>query len=148
MQNRTNRPDALCYVRGHGKMHGLTGEVRFYQRQNGVIVSADVKGLPAENESGFFGFHIHEGGSCLGEGYSETGGHLNPHGKPHPQHTGDLPPLLSCAGRAHMQVLTNRFSVSDVIGRTIVIHSRADDFHSQPAGNAGDKIACGIIRQK
>ncbi len=55
-------------------------------------------------------------------------------------HAGDLPPLLSNNGRAYCQVLTGRFRVSDVIGKTVVIHSGPDDFMTQPSGNAGEKI--------
>ena len=64
----------------------------------------------------------------------------------HPMHSGDLPPLLSATGRAYMAVLTDRFSIGQIIGKTVVVHSRADDFQSQPAGNAGEKIACGVIQ--
>jgi len=54
---------------------------------------------------------------------------------------------LSCDGNAYMQVLTNRFSVREILGKTVVIHSHPDDFHTQPAGNAGEKIACGVIEK-
>ena len=58
---------------------------------------------------------------------------------------GDLPPLLSCNGNAYMTVKTDRFKVKDIIGRTVIIHYRADDFRTQPSGDSGEKIACGII---
>ena len=87
----------------------------------------------------------HEGDSCRGEGFPDTGGHYNPHNTPHPMHAGDLPPLLSCGGRAWMSVLTNRFQIQDILGRTVVIHSGPDDFRTQPAGNSGEKIGCGRI---
>ena len=57
-----------------------------------------------------------------------------------------LPPMISENGRAFLAARTGRFAVWDVIGRTVVIHSRTDDFHSQPAGNAGAKIGCGEIK--
>lgn len=60
---------------------------------------------------------------------------------------GDLPPLLSMGGRAFLAVETGRFTPCEVVGRTVVIHGSADDFHTQPAGNAGKKIACGVIRR-
>ena len=107
---------------------------------------AELSGLP-ESETGFYGFHIHEGGNCRGEGFANTGGHYDPAGQPHPNHAGDLPPLLAWGGNAYMAVLTGRFCPEEVIGRTVVVHSRPDDFHSQPAGNAGQKIACGVIRK-
>ena len=83
---------------------------------------------------------------CGGAGFPGTGGHFNPAGAPHPAHAGDLPPLLSCGGRAYLAVLTDRFTVADIIGRTVVIHGGSDDFRSQPAGDAGTKIACGVIK--
>ena len=71
--------------------------------------------------------------------------HYNPGNKSHPQHAGDLPPLLSDAGEAWMSVYTSRFFPEDVIGKTVVIHDRPDDFHTQPSGDSGEKIACGKI---
>lgn len=139
----TGRPGALACVMGEGM---LRGTVKFYPRECGVLVVAEVRGLP-ENDSGFFAFHIHEGGDCGGEGYADTGGHFNPGGEPHPRHAGDLPPLLSQKGRAFLAVETGRFCLGDIIGRTVVIHSQTDDFHTQPAGNPGRKIACGVIRR-
>lgn len=126
---------------------GLSGEALFVQKRNGVLVTVKVRGLPSDNKSGFFALHIHEGESCSGEGFSETGSHYNPKSVPHPEHAGDLPPLLYSKGEAYMQVLTSRFTVSEIIGRTVVIHSGTDDFTSQPAGNAGAKIACGVIKR-
>ena len=148
MQSVSNPPGAVAYLRGGSNTPGLFGIVKFYPRRQGTLVVADVFGLPEQNLSGFFALHIHEGGSCTGEGFPETGGHYNPADAPHPRHAGDLPPLLSCHGTAHMTVLTDRFTVPDIIGRTVVIHGGPDDFHTQPAGNAGAKIACGLIQHK
>ena len=128
------------------KLEQLEKELRFYQERGSVLVEADIAGLPPENMTGFFALHIHEGGSCSGQDLAETGGHYNPEGKPHPEHAGDLLPLMSfCGGRAYMAVRTDRFCVRDIIGQTAVIHSGPDDFHSQPAGSSGKKIACGLI---
>lgn len=80
--------------------------------------------------------------------FSGTGSHYNPVERVHPKHAGDLPPLLECQGNAYLSIRTDRFSVSDVVGRTVVIHSDPDDFHSQPAGNAGMKIGCGVIYKR
>ena len=124
----------------------FSGEIKFYQRRNGILVEAHVSGLPENNPAGFFAMHIHEGDSCTGKKFSDSGSHLNLGQMPHPEHTGDLPPLLSCNGEAYMSVLTNRFNISDIIGRTVIIHSGPDDFNTQPAGNPGTKIACGVIR--
>lgn len=124
----------------------INGTVKFYSHEDGTLVVAEISGLP-ETEAGFFGFHIHEGGNCRGEGFANTGGHYDPSGEGHPRHAGDLPPLLNCGGWAYCAVLTGRFSAEEVVGRTVVIHSRPDDFHSQPGGNAGEKLACGVIRK-
>ena len=124
-----NRERAGAQIRGE---QGIRGTVRFRQCQMGTIVTADISGLP-ESEKGFFAFHIHEDG------------HYNPDGNPHPRHAGDLPPLLYCDGKAWMSVLTDRFSVEEVIGKEVVIHEGSDDFFSQPAGNPGNPIASGVI---
>ncbi len=138
-------PDARAQVRGGADAPRLSGTVSFYQKDNGVLVVAHVSGLPRDNAAGFFALHIHEGADCGGTDFADTGGHYDPVGAPHPNHAGDLPPLLSCGGEAYLAVLTDRFTVKEVIGRTVVIHAHPDDFHSQPAGHAGTKIACGMI---
>lgn len=144
MEITSKKPAAIACVYGGAEHSRIRGKVRFYPSRCGVLVSAEIRGLP-ESETGFFAFHIHEGGSCSGAGFPNTGNHYNPMGTNHPGHAGDLPPLLSCNGKAHMSVLTNRFRVREVIGCTVVIHSNADDFTTQPSGNAGTKIACGVI---
>lgn len=146
MQFPSSQRGAVAYLRGGANTPDLFGIVKFYPRRQGTLVVADVFGLPPENPSGFFALHIHAGGSCAGDGFPETGGHYNPDEAPHPKHAGDLPPLLSCGGSAHLAVLTDRFSIPEVLGRTVVIHDGPDDFRSQPAGNAGTKIACGVIQ--
>ncbi|MGN0801704.1 MAG: superoxide dismutase family protein [Candidatus Faecivicinus sp.] len=145
MYRYSSRPDAVAYVRGGGDAPNINGRVRFYQEPKSVLVVADIAGLPQDSESGFFGFHIHEGNGCVGAGFPQTGSHYNPNGAEHPRHAGDLPPLMTQQGRAHLAVRTDRFRVRDILGRTVVIHSNPDDFHTQPAGNSGTKIACGVI---
>lgn len=139
------RPGAYACVRGGEEAPRLGGMVHFYQACDGVLVVAEIHGLP-ESETGVFAFHIHEGTNCCGTGFSDSLGHYNPQNTLHPNHAGDLPPLFSCAGRAYLAVLTDRFRICDVIGRTVIIHSGPDDFHTQPSGNPGAKIACGVIR--
>ncbi|MBR7133522.1 MAG: superoxide dismutase family protein [Clostridia bacterium] len=144
MQYNFNSPEAIALVYGKNEAAALFGRVKFYQKNNCVLVVADIEGLPP-NDTGFYGFHIHEGASCTGEGFSDSGSHFNPKGTPHPNHAGDLPPLMRCGDKAHLEVLTDRFKVSDIIGRTVIIHGKPDDFNTQPSGNAGTKIACGVI---
>lgn len=147
MKHANTPPHARAQIRGNGLAPRLAGEALFTQKHSGVLVTVRVIGLPRNNPSGFFGLHIHEGLSCSGEGFADTGAHFDFNFMPHPRHAGDLPSLLDCGGEAYLSVMTDRFRVSDVIGRTVVIHSGADDFHSQPSGNAGEKIACGVIRR-
>ena len=148
MQSGSACPDAIAYIRGGPEAPHLSGEVRFYQERGCVLIVANIAGLPQGNDPGFFAFHIHEGEDCSGECFSNTGSHYNSANAPHPNHAGDLPPLMLCNGGAYLAVRTDRFCVRDIIGRTVVIHSSPDDFHSQPSGNAGNKIACGVIRRK
>ncbi len=147
MNRRRGALAAAAAVRGSGKYPGLHGEVTFRQLRNGVLVGAEIYGLPQDGEdgSGIFAFHIHSGSECGGEDFSETGAHFNPGGRKHPFHAGDLPPLFGNHGYAYMSVFTDRFTVEDIIGRVVVIHRNPDDFKSQPAGDAGEKIGCGKI---
>ena len=135
-----------AHISGGGEAPQLSGTVKFYLVDGGVLVVADISGLPQGGGSGFLALHIHEGADCSGAGFADTGGHFNPTGQSHPNHAGDLPPLLSFRGRAFLAVLTGRFRISDVIGRTVVIHHDPDDFKTQPSGNSGSKIGCGVIR--
>ncbi len=149
MQLQLGRPGASACVFGAGEGAGIRGTVRFFPFRRGVLVLADVCGLPRQRDCpyGVFAFHIHEGESCGGEDFSCTGGHFDPEGQLHPCHAGDLPPLFSQEGSAFLAVYTRRFSIPEIIGKTVVIHSLPDDFRTQPAGAAGEKIACGVIRR-
>ena len=144
MNCHNTRADACACILGGPDAPKLQGTVRFFQRKSGALVVADIRQLPP-SPVGFFALHIHDGNGCGGEEFSQSGSHYNPKNTKHPAHDGDLPPLLSCHGSAYMAVMTDRFRVCDVIGKTVVIHSGVDDFTTQPAGNAGKKIACGVI---
>ncbi len=147
MHNGNKRPDAVARITGGAEAPGLSGCAWFYQEKGCVLIEAKIFGLPKVRKSGFFGFHIHQGVDCSGADFPETEGHYNPMERAHPEHAGDLPPLLECKGNAYLTVKTDRFSLTEIIGRTVVIHSDPDDFRSQPAGNAGRKIACGVIQR-
>lgn len=73
--------------------------------------------------------------------------HYDPNGCGHLYHAGDLLPLFGNDGLAFCAFLTNRFPVDEVIGRTVIVHDHPDDFTTQPSGNSGTKIACGVIRR-
>lgn len=147
-------PEAMAIIRGNQEYPQITGMVRFYQATKGVLVAVEIMGLPQGKEmcsSPFFGFHIHEGGMCSGdegEPFAHAKAHYNPGNCRHPFHAGDLPPILgNCDGHALNFFLTDRFSVAEIVGKTIMIHALPDDFTSQPAGNSGERIACGQIKQ-
>lgn len=139
-------PTAAAKIRGGPDYPGVKGMVRLFRCCNGTILEVELTGLP-ETDSGFFALHIHEGSSCTGKDFPETGGHWNPGKQMHPNHAGDLPVLLGNHGSAYMKVFTGRFLIEEIIGKTVIIHSGPDDFHTQPSGNAGAKIACGLIEK-
>jgi superoxide dismutase, Cu-Zn family len=129
------------------------GEATFEEVDGRVRVIVFTQGLaPGEH-----GFHIHEAGDCSsGDGMS-AGGHFNPHGKPHgppsnaERHAGDLPALNAGKdGRAKLDVavdiITLRPGPASIIGRGLIIHADPDDYKTQPTGNAGARIACGVIK--
>ena len=147
MQKNYNNSKAVALIRGGNKAPYIFGKVEFFQKNNCVLVVANISGLP-KNNSGFYGFHIHEGNLCTGNEFSNSKNHYNPNNTLHPSHAGDLPPLMICGNSAYLQVLTDRFKVSDIIGKTVIIHSKPDDFTTQPSGNAGTKIACGVIKKR
>lgn len=142
---------AKANIKGGKKYPKINGAVTFREVKNGVLVTAKVNGLPQSSDSctgRFFGFHIHEGSSCSGtisDEFANAKTHLNPTNCPHPFHIGDLPPLIKNNGYAHMTVLINKFKIKDILGKVVIIHDSPDDFTTQPSGNSGSKIACGII---
>jgi len=163
-QMQTAYQSAVDWVSGSGPSavaalsptqgNSAAGTVRFTQKGTKVAVVADLHGLPPGAE---FGFHVHEKGDCSAPDASSAGGHFNPSGKPHGMHTqperhaGDMPNLKSDAqGNAHAEWDSDLLAVGsgtgDVVGRAVVVHRNADDYHSQPAGNSGPRIACGVIK--
>ena len=146
------RPRAVARIRGSEEYKDITGSVWFYESPMGVLTVADIKGLPSKNDAcagGVFGFHIHAGESCEGNGaepFGETGGHYDPKECEHPYHAGDMPPLFANGGNAFLAFVSDRFTIEEIVGRTVVIHSAPDDLTTQPSGNSGKKIACGEIK--
>ncbi len=144
-------PDAVAVIGGNEKNSRLQGTVKFYQEARGVLIVADISGLPVSSEAcknNIFAFHIHGGESCTGnenDPFADAGTHYNPDGCPHPYHAGDMPPLFGAGSRAFLAFLSDRFNVNEILGKTVIIHDRPDDFTTQPSGNAGEKIACGVI---
>lgn len=134
------KSDAYATITGNEMAPRLKGTVSFYSVHGGTLVVAEFSGLPTNNN--FHAFHIHTGSTCENPGL-----HYNPTDRPHPEHAGDLPPILSANGNAFLSFYTNRFFPEDIIGRTLIIHSNADDFTSQPSGNPGIIVACGVIKE-
>ncbi len=130
-----------------------TGEVRFVQQGDRVLVSGEVRGLKPNAEHGF---HVHEKGDCSsGDGMS-TGGHFNPGGHRHgahargEHHVGDLPSLKAdAAGVARFSFESTSVAVgsgsNDIVGRGLIVHRDPDDYTTQPTGNAGPRLACAVI---
>jgi len=130
------------------------GEVTLEQVGDKVRVIVFAQGLKPDAEHGF---HIHEVGDCgSGDGMS-TKGHFNPHGKPHAhpstgeRHAGDLPALKAGKdGRAKLDVMMDIITAgpgpASIVGRGLIVHADADDYKTQPTGNSGARIACGVIK--
>ena len=145
-------PQAVALLCGRPAYPDIFGVTSFYQTQSGVLVMAEVSGLPKGEpcKSPVFAFHIHTGSHCTGNAedpFADALTHYNPDNCPHPYHAGDMPPLFGNDGYAFSAFFTARFTVREIIGRTVIIHSRPDDFTTQPSGNSGEKIACGEIRR-
>jgi Cu-Zn family superoxide dismutase len=130
------------------------GEATFEQVGNKVHVVIFVQGLKPGQEHGL---HIHEAGDCSsGDGMSAKG-HFNPFGKPHgahgttERHAGDLPSLkANKAGRAKIDVELDTITLTpgpgNIIGRGLIVHADPDDYKTQPTGNSGARLACGVIQ--
>lgn len=143
------RPKAFAWIEGNASYPNLVGTARFFDTPfQGILISVEVFGLPdltSPEHSAFYGMHIHEIGDCTPP-FDKTGNHFNPTEQPHPNHAGDLPALLGNHGYAWTTFYDHRFSIKDVINRSLVIHRMPDDFISQPSGNSGEKIGCGVIQ--
>jgi len=148
---------AVAYIKGDAITPKVAGRVIFRDVPQGVEVCVDISGLPSyqpaqgdKSPVGPHGFHIHEHGDCeAGDPTSpfiKSGGHWNPTNQPHGNHAGDFPVLFSNHGIARMCFFTDKFKVSHIIGKAIVIHENPDDYRSQPAGASGRRIACGVIQ--
>ncbi|GAA0180508.1 superoxide dismutase family protein [Clostridium sediminicola] len=147
---------AMANIKGGPLRPQIEGIVIIRDMPCGAFVFANIQGLPLYKPAkkdkgpiGPFGFHIHEFGNCkVGKSdkpFMDAGGHWNPTNQPHGNHAGDLPVLFSNNGISMMEFFTNKFKASDVIGKSIIIHENPDDYRSQPSGNAGRRLACGVI---
>ena len=134
------------------------GQVTLRETAAGVLIRADLTGVPP----GTHGFHLHEVGECTAPTYESAGGHFNPDGKKHGlladggPHAGDMPNLhVPTHERFSIEILNTRVtlgagsqSLMDNDGSAVVIHAGEDDYRTDPAGDAGDRIACGVIERE
>lgn len=148
----TDEPTAFATIKS-AQQKNLSGTITFTETSAGIKVEAHIVGLPANS---YQGLHIHEKGLCDGPDYKSAGGHFNPynhkHGAPGKQsHFGDLGNLMADAdGEGKLNLLLTDAKEGDfkkIIGRSVVIHQSADDQKSQPAGDSGARVACGLIIQ-
>lgn len=149
---------AVAIMRGGPLAPQISGTVWFRDVPGGTDVYVLVSGLPpyspAYNDRdpiGPHGFHIHEFGICEpgdpNDPFQSAGEHWNPTNQPHGNHAGDFPVLFSNNGWARMCFFTNKFKPSQVISKSAIIHQNPDDYRTQPAGDAGKRLACGVIRK-
>ena len=132
----------------------VSGTLYIRAMGDGVHITGELGGLPA---GGRHGFHIHETGDCSAADASSAGGHFNPTAQPHGRaghgahHAGDADNLVADGkGVARVSVHQSRVTLgggaaNDIAGRAVIVHAKADDYSTQPTGNAGGRIACGII---
>lgn len=147
---------AIAMVSGGLLYPDINGVIQFTQYRDGVEVTVKVHNLPnfARKNGlaiGPFGFHIHYGKNCevgtIDNQFPLVGNHYNPDGQPHGNHAGDFPVLMPLKdGTAIMKFVTDKFYLSDVIGLPVLIHQSPDDYRTEPSGDSGEKIACGIIK--
>jgi Cu-Zn family superoxide dismutase len=140
------------------KGNAVNGKVQFEQKDDQLIVTADLHGLTP----GSHGFHIHEKGDCSAPDASSAGGHFNPgkthHGDPlHGEHHGgDFGNLVADAnGNAAFQLSVPASQINlaldtpnSIIGKGLIVHADPDDYVTQPTGNSGKRVACGVITLK
>ncbi len=132
----------------------VAGTLQVSAMTDGVHVGGRISGLAPNSDHGF---HIHDKGDCSAADASSAGGHFNPGGQPHgkigasPHHLGDQMNIHADANGdamvdAHFAGVTlGSGQANDVMGRALVVHADPDDYTSQPAGNAGKRVACGVI---
>lgn len=147
---------AIAEIKGGPLAPQIRGEVVFQEANGGTMVYVTIMGLPDYKKAmnglapiGPFGFHIHENGTCeiddVENPFEKAGEHWNPTNQPHGNHAGDFPVLFSNDSFSYMIFFTNKFKVNEVIGKSVIIHQNPDDYKTQPTGNSGKRLACGVI---
>ncbi|MEO7151969.1 MAG: superoxide dismutase family protein [Burkholderiaceae bacterium] len=131
------------------------GEVRYTLQGTRLAVTARVSGLKPNQ---VHGFHVHEKGDCSSPDAMSAGGHFNPSGAPHgaapaAHHAGDMPSLTADAqgnAQASFRIDGNLGgdAASSFVGKAVIVHAMPDDYATQPTGNSGARLACGVIRRR
>ena len=126
----------------------VKGTVTFTKSGDVVKVVAEVSGLTP----GKHGFHVHEFGDCSAPDAASAGSHFNPTNDPHAghdaekRHMGDLGNLeADSSGKARLELTDKKMKLSAVLGKAVIVHEKADDLKTQPTGDAGGRVACGVI---
>jgi len=142
---------AIAVLHTTSKGDKTHGKITFTQTPKGVVVEGTIEGLTP----GLHGFHVHEFGDVSSDDGMSTGGHFNPTNMPHAgpsagmRHVGDLGNIEADAkGVAKIHIVDTALSfsgASSIVGRGLVVHAKADDLKSAPSGNAGDRVAVGVI---
>lgn len=144
-------PAAVATLTGRAGS-GISGSITFHSMAGGAHVEANVQGATP----GTHGFHLHERGDCSAEDFSSAGAHFNPTGSEHgapgtaAHHAGDLGNIeIGADGTGELSVHSTQLAIAEganaVIGRAVILHEGPDDFVTQPTGNAGGRIACGVV---
>lgn len=134
----------------------VSGEVNFTEENGTILFELSVENLtPGEHA-----VHLHEKGDCSAEDATSAGGHWNPTMKPHGKrgdgnafHKGDIDNMtVGEDGKGTLSLSVKGWSIggpdsTNIVGKSVIIHAKADDFTSQPSGNAGDRHSCGVIKQ-
>lgn len=141
---------AICVLYPAGN-NQVSGTVRFEKVSQGIKVIVDIGGLTP----GKHGFHIHEFGDCSAKDFSSAGGHFNPsmavHGGPMDEmrHEGDMGNIgADPSGTARLEYIDHKMTfdgAQSIIGKSVIVHEKEDDLKTQPTGNSGGRIACGVI---
>ena len=152
--NKPGVPGATAAADIQGK-DGLTGRATFTQKEGGKVqVHVEVKGAPP----GDHGVHVHEKGDCSDAEFKSAGGHFNPHQTAHggptstPRHPGDFGNMaVGADGTGVVDLETEMLTVGggslSVVGKSIIFHAGTDDLTTQPTGNAGGRLGCGVIKE-
>ena len=154
---QTAAPKSAASSKGISVLHPtagnkVSGTVTFTSAADGVRIHAEIAGLTP----GKHGFHVHEFGDCSAADFSSAGAHFNPTNQPHAgpdaaaRHEGDMGNVeADASGNAKLDYVDHQISLANdgksAIGRSVVVHAKADDLKTQPSGDSGARIACGVI---